>query len=165
MYHQNILKIEKILEHHWTILFSYLIIWNYDCLKVSVPNFLKSLKLFLKFWTFGNWKGRLRLFENLNFWNFESRKLEIWKFKIWKLNIWKFSSKGIPSTPQHSDSHPCTRLKWSRSLSESGPKSGGPKNLYIFIKGGLGDECTRCPSSHNPPAPLEGATRLRGILV
>ena len=28
-----------------------------------------------------------------------------------------FSSKGIPSTPQHSDSHPCTRPGWSRSLS------------------------------------------------
>ena len=29
-------------------------------------------------------------------------------------------SKGIPSTPQHSDSHPCTRLKWIRSLSVGG---------------------------------------------
>ena len=29
-----------------------------------------------------------------------------------------FSSKGIPSTPQHTDFHPCTRPKWSRSLSE-----------------------------------------------
>ena len=29
-----------------------------------------------------------------------------------------FPSLGIPSTPQHSDSHPCTRLECSRSLSE-----------------------------------------------
>ena len=28
-----------------------------------------------------------------------------------------FSSKAIPSTPQHSDSHTCTRPRWSRSLS------------------------------------------------
>ena len=28
-----------------------------------------------------------------------------------------FPSEGVPSTPQHSDSHPCTRPRWSRSLS------------------------------------------------
>ena len=30
----------------------------------------------------------------------------------------KIIKQGVPSTPQHTDSHPCTRPEWSRSLSE-----------------------------------------------
>ena len=29
----------------------------------------------------------------------------------------KIFKQGVPSTPQHTDSHPCTRLGWSRSQS------------------------------------------------
>ena len=39
--------------------------------------------------------------------------------KTWNGHLVKFlfSSKGILSTPQHSDSHPCIRPRWSCSLS------------------------------------------------
>ena len=52
----------------------------------------------------------------LNLWNFDTQKLrnqETSKPRNYKTLETKkpghFSSKGIPTTPQHTDSHPCTR--------------------------------------------------------
>ena len=42
----------------------------------------------------------------MEFVNFEN--LQMWKFDTWKLEIIVFSIKVIPTTPQPSDSHPCT---------------------------------------------------------
>ena len=57
--------------------------------------------------------------ESLKSWmliSYRSKNMK-WKFgKSYKTFL--FSSKGIPSTPQHTDSQPCTRPGWSRSLSE-----------------------------------------------
>ena len=44
------------------------------------------------------------MFETLKLRNQETKKLSSFD---------AFSIKGIPSTPQHTDSHPCTRPKWS----------------------------------------------------
>ena len=43
-------------------------------------------------------------------------KLENLKMKLGNFEHLKFSSKGIPNTPQHTDSHPCTLLGWSCGL-------------------------------------------------
>ena len=69
-----------------------------------------------RIWTFDtfvncwkNWKLEileLQHFKVLKFGNFEH--LKFWKF--WSQEMFLFSSKGIPNTPQHTDSHPCTRL-------------------------------------------------------
>ena len=52
-------------------------------------------------------------FETLKLWNYETSKLwnsessKLWKFEA--LELWfLFAMKGIPTTPQHSDSHHCT---------------------------------------------------------
>ena len=47
------------------------------------------------------------------------------------LHLFLFSSNGIPSTPQHIDSHPCTRPAWSRSL------SGWPRRTKFVLQPGL----------------------------
>ena len=51
----------------------------------------------LKTWTF----------EFMIIWNFEW--LQFWHVETLKLWNFVFSTKGIPSTPQHTDAHPCTR--------------------------------------------------------
>ena len=51
---------------------------------------------------------------NLELWNFETLKMKLWKFetlRLWNFETKKlflFSSKVSPSTPQHTDWHPCT---------------------------------------------------------
>ena len=45
--------------------------------------------------------------------------------------VFLFSNKGSPSTHQHTDSHPCTRSGWSRSL--SGWSRSPYQELLAFI--------------------------------
>ena len=64
------------------------------CLDVCVvPHMLQFWNVFLEFWNF----------ETLKLWNVEISKL-------WSQDTFLFSRKGIPTTPQHTDSHPCTLL-------------------------------------------------------
>ena len=43
-----------------------------------------------------------------------------------------FSSKGIPTTNQHTDPHPCIRLRWPRSLIEW-PHSQTMSEIWFFF--------------------------------
>ena len=61
---------------------------------------------------------KIRLIKSWNSW-IRHQYLSNMKWKFDNSYIcFSFSSKGIPSTPQHTDSHPCTRPGSSRSLSE-----------------------------------------------
>ena len=90
------------------------------CFELCVPHSLNNwnclwILSFLKLWTFESLK--LWNFETLDCWNFET--LNFWNFeslKLWNVKSFEtlkpsnqatllFSSKGIPSTPQHTDPH------------------------------------------------------------
>ena len=97
-------------------------IWKLEIWKFRNDNFdiLKFGKCFLR-WTcrvphvlskFVKMGTRNKISKNHGY------EFHIYQNMKWKFgNFCIFSSKGIPSTPQHTDSHPCTRPGWSHSLS------------------------------------------------
>ena len=78
---------------------------NYENLEIS--KFGKCV--FHDFWHGGIWNADIKIVWTLELCKF--RTLKLWTFKAWKLgNFENFVSsiEGIPTTPQHTDSHPCT---------------------------------------------------------
>ena len=58
----------------------------------------------------GNTKSKIKI---------KSMEMQVnMKSKKHIFKLFSFPSKGIPSTPQHTGSHPCTRPWWPRSLSD-----------------------------------------------
>ena len=88
-----------------------MVFWEMLDLKMSklwemlVPQIVKLLILVY------SWKIKTSgVFETLKLWNL--RNLKLWNFKTvkhWNQEVFLFLSKGIPNTPHHTDSHPCTR--------------------------------------------------------
>ena len=125
-------------------LFSYLRTWDYEnCVRSVRPTFqFVDLLILSKSVALKNEIAEFEIlkFEVSNFRNFEKLKsrgrapeideypheksLKSWicisylsKSMKWTFGIFLFSNEGIPSTPQHIDSHSCTRPGWSHSLS------------------------------------------------
>ena len=86
------------------IVFFFQIVWPTH---LDIPEFI-----LLPFETLRNFEtSKLWNFEVLKFWNFEALKL--WPFEtleLWNQETFSISSKGIPSTTQHTDSPPCIRI-------------------------------------------------------
>ena len=99
-----------------------------------------------------------RFFGSLNFRNFETKKPRNSETKKPRNQETKkprnqetkkpflFSSKGIPSTPQHTDSHPCTLAAAPRK--GAGARTRAGQYVVELIRGGGGIALIE-----NPPAP------------
>ena len=70
---------------------------------------ISGISLFIKFCEDGHqkyekWLNNISRIMDMDSISIKKHEMEIWQ----TLQTFLFSSKGIPSTPQHVDSHPCT---------------------------------------------------------